>query len=319
MTSATNDVQVTVVVPTFEQPIFLARALTCIRDQSHRWLEVVVVNNGGDPTVVDELVEVVAKSSSPHAQSFRIIHIDTKETPGAAINRALAETTGDFVAILDESATWKPDFVSVASAALLQNSDAVAVTTGYSITYEKKIDDRLWPRRNESPHIDVHEMSLANLLAGNEVPLNAVMYRRSMLNKVGLFNATLDHLYAWDLDIRLASNGDFFVTPEQVSVQHVLEQSPEEQMVTHDSRDRERDHLISQWLSEELPGGANKGEVALHALANRNRNQELESLRAENNQLRKEIANFNAISSRMLRGIMQPSKIIRAARRKLGR
>ena len=61
------DASLTVIVPTFEEPILLARALTSLRDQLHESLHVVVVNNGGDPAVVDQVVGAIASSSSPLA------------------------------------------------------------------------------------------------------------------------------------------------------------------------------------------------------------------------------------------------------------
>jgi hypothetical protein len=74
---------------------------------------------------------------------------------------------------------------------------------------------------------------------------------------------------------------------------------------------------MSAWLNESLPGGANKGQAALDALANRNREQQLQQLRDENVALRKEIANFHGISSRALRVILQPKKLVRAFQRRL--
>lgn len=312
-----SNASLTVIVPTFEEPIRLARALTSLRDQTHEPLHVVVVNNGGDPSVVEQVVGVIASSSSPVASRITIHHRDQHGARGMVIEEALRQIDSPFVAILDESQSWQPSCASVAVKCLTDNSQASAVCVGWSIALEKMIEERVWPRRNDAVSLKEGDLSLASLMSGIEIPEHAVVYRRSALTSVGGVDQSLDHLAMWDVNVRMATHGTIAIVPTSLVTLHVLERSSEDDDANRHAVEAERQRLISSWLAETLPGGANKGQCALDALTNRNRDNELQALREENARLQNEIANFNGLSSRALRAMLQPKKLVRAVQRRV--
>ncbi len=315
--SSFSDASLTVIVPTFEEPILLARALTSLRDQTHEPLHVVVVNNGGDPSVVDQVVGVVTTSSSALASRITIHHRDQHGVRGVVIEEALRRIDSPFIAILDESQSWQPSCASLAVKCLIGNSETEAVCVGWSIAFEKMIEERVWPRRNDAVSLKEGDVSLASLMSGIEIPEHAVVYRRSAVTTIGGMNESLDHLAMWDVNVRIATHGTIAVVPTSLVTLHVLERSSEDEDAHRHAVDAERQQLISSWLAETLPGGANKGQCALDALAHRNRENELQTLREENARLRNEIANFNGLSSRALRAMLQPKKLVRAVQRRV--
>lgn len=314
--STSTDVSLTVIVPTFEEPILLARALTSLRDQSHESLHVVVVNNGGDPTVVDQVVGVVATSSSPLASRITSRHRDTHDVRGMLINDALRQVVTPFVAIMDESQSWQPACASLAVKQLFDNPETPAVCVGWSVTHEKMIEERVWPRRNDAMLFKEGDVSLTSLLSGIEIPEHAMVYRHSSLTSAGGVNTSLEHLVMWDVNVRIATHGNIAVVSTPLATLHVLERDADEEDERRHAIEAERQQLMSSWMTETLPGGANKGQCALDALANRNRDNELQALREENARLRNEIANFNGLSSRALRAMLQPKKLVRAVQRR---
>lgn len=315
--SLSSDVSLTVIVPTFEEPILLARALTSLRDQTHDSLQVLVVNNGGNPEVVDQVVAVVTASSSPLASRVVVHHRSNHDVRGLVLQEAILRANTPFVAILDESQTWLPTCAGVVVKCLEDSADASAVCVGWSITQEKKIEERVWPRRNDAIMLSSGDMSLTALLSGVDIPEHACVYRRSALTTVGGVDQSLEHLAMWDVNVRLATHGPISVVPYALVTLHVLERSSEDEDAHRHAVEAERQLLVSSWMTETLPGGANKGQCALEALANRNRENELQALRDENANLRREIANFNGVSSRALRAMMQPKKLVRAVQRRV--
>jgi hypothetical protein len=310
------DASLTVIVPTFEEPILLARALTSLRDQLHESLHVVVVNNGGDPAVVDQVVGVIASSSSPLASRIIARHRTKHDARGAVIREALQNVSTPFVAVLDESQSWQSSCASVAVKRLINNPETPAVCVGWSIAFEKMIEERVWPRRNDAVTLKAGDVSLSSLLSGVEIPQHAIVYRVSALTAVDGVNPSFEHLAMWDVNVRLATHADVVVEPSPLATLHVLEGTTEEEDERRHAIEAERQQLISSWMKETLPGGANKGQCALDALAHRNRESELQLLRDENAQLRREIANFNGLSSRALRAMLQPTKLVRAVQRR---
>lgn len=314
--SITTDVSLTVIVPTFEEPILLARALTSLRDQSLESLHVVVVNNGGDPAPVEQVVGVITSSSSPLASRITTLHRERRDVRAVVIHDALQKVVSPFVAILDESQSWQPSCAAVAVKCLIDALEVPAVCVGWSIAFEKMIEERVWPRRNDAVSLKDGDVSLMSLLSGNEIPEHVFVYRRSALTAVGGVNQSLDHLAMWDVSIRLAAHGAIAIVPTPLATLHVLERTTEDDDERRHAVESERQTLISSWMTETLPGGANKGQCALDALANRNRDDELQALREENARLRNEIANFNGLSSRALRAMLQPKKLVRAVQRR---
>lgn len=312
-----TDASLTVVVPTFEEPILLARALTSLRDQTHEPLHVVVVNNGGDPAIVDQVVGVITASSSPLASRIAIHHRDQHVLRGAVLHDALRDVSTPFVAIVDESQSWQPSCASIAVKRLMENPDIPAVCVGWSIAFEKMIEERVWPRRNHEVLLAEGDVSLASLLSGIEIPEHAMVYRRGAIRATGDVSQSLEYLAMWDVNVQIATYGKIAISPISLATLHLLERTAEEDDEWRHAIEAERQKLISSWMSETLPGGANKGQCALEALAHRNRESELQALRDENAQLRNEIANFNGLSSRALRAMLQPQKLVRAVQRRV--
>ena len=312
-----TDASVTVIVPTFEEPILLARALTSLRDQTHESLHVLVVNNGGDPSAVNQVVDVIRTSSAALASRISVHHRKSHDTRGALVSDALGHVESEFVAVMDQSQTWMPLCAASALQSLTEHPHAPAVCVGHSVVLEKMIEERVWPRRNTSSLFAEGDMSLTSLLSGYDIPEHAVVYRSGAISEVGGVDTSLEHLAMWDLNVRLATLGTFVALPTSLVTVHVLERTAEQDNEHRHNVEAERHRLMSAWLNESLPGGANKGQAALDALANRNREQQLQQLRDENVALRKEIANFHGISSRALRVILQPKKLVRAFQRRL--
>lgn len=93
-----------VVLPTRDRPDDVVVALRSVLSQTHRRLEVLVVDDAS-VVPVDEVVERVARGDR------RVEVLRLCESRGAAGSRnvALSKATGEFVAFLDDDDVWEPD------------------------------------------------------------------------------------------------------------------------------------------------------------------------------------------------------------------
>lgn len=115
---------VSVIVPAHNVAYCLGRCIESILSQSQPPGEIIVVNDGS----VDATGDV--------ARSFgnRIVYLEQDNRgPSAARNAGLRIAGGEYVAFLDADDYWLPDFVSACTGFLGRHSDAVSVSTAYTI------------------------------------------------------------------------------------------------------------------------------------------------------------------------------------------
>jgi glycosyltransferase involved in cell wall biosynthesis len=183
---------VSVIVPTRDRVAFLARAVAGILCQSHRRIEVLVVDDGSE----DETADYLAAITDPRLHTLR--H-DRPKGVSATRNRGLASATGEWVAFIDDDDLWAPDKLTRQLHAVNQVPGA-----GWSCTSAVLIDTRLrllgWQRAPGTSYLaDV-------VLACNPIPGGAstVMARRRLIVDAGGFDERLSTLADWDLWTRLA-------------------------------------------------------------------------------------------------------------------
>ena len=91
---------VSCVVPTFNAARYLPQALASILDQTHRDLEVVIVDDGSE----DDTLAIAAAAGS----RVRVVR-HNRLGPAATRNRGVQEAQGAFLAFLDPDDFWQPD------------------------------------------------------------------------------------------------------------------------------------------------------------------------------------------------------------------
>ena len=199
---ATSGPQVSVIVRTKDREMFLRRALRDITAQRYRDVQVIVVNDGGQPEPVDSAVALLC----PGAQ---VIHNRTSQGMEYASNQALEIASGEFVAIHDDDDTWDPTFLSVTVAHLGTHSTSAAVAVRTHIVYEHEDAGRLIEDGRTPAWPEIHAISIADLLRSNQAVPISCLYRASVLRELGGFDAGLPVVGDWQMHLRLALNHPF--------------------------------------------------------------------------------------------------------------
>ncbi len=121
-----NDDLISVVVPAHNAERFIAEALASVQAQSHRNLEVVVVDDGSTDRTA-EIVEAIA------SRDGRVRLIGTpRRGVSAARNLAIARARGDLIAPLDADDLWLPQKLARQYAKLGASSSEVGVVYCWS-------------------------------------------------------------------------------------------------------------------------------------------------------------------------------------------
>ncbi|XLS28481.1 glycosyltransferase family 2 protein [Flavobacteriaceae bacterium M23B6Z8] len=113
--------RISVIIPYYNRPEKLLRALKSVYKQTRQPDTVIVVDDASEilPMGLDAFPKV------------RLVHLQQNSGPGAARNKGLEESTGDFVAFLDCDDYWHPDFLDKLEKRLIEAPDLVM---SYAIT-----------------------------------------------------------------------------------------------------------------------------------------------------------------------------------------
>ncbi len=191
---------VSVLIPTFNRPRYLAEALTSVLKQSYTNLQVIVVNDGGEDV----------RDTINSFNDSRLLYINGKKNLGKAfcLNQALSRAEGKYIAYLDDDDLYYPNHIETLVDALENHTDC---QVAYSDLY--KVCCRVMPDGNRQILSKVVEVSRDFdrflMLYFNHVLHVSLMHHRALIEKTGPYNEELNVLIDWDITRRLAFFSDF--------------------------------------------------------------------------------------------------------------
>lgn len=193
---------VSVIIPTHNRAALVGRAVRSALHQSHRDLEVIVVDDGS----TDDTPSVIAGFADTRVRY--IVHTMNKGG-GAARNSGIEAADGEYIAFLDSDDEWLPDKLERQIAAFQQSDAAVAaIYTGFAvIDAAGRVTAVRIPRHRG---VILSELWCANIVR----TVSTVVVRRAALRRVGGFDPTLPACQDWDLWLRLAHVYRFDFLPE---------------------------------------------------------------------------------------------------------
>jgi LmbE family N-acetylglucosaminyl deacetylase len=188
---------VSVVVRTKDRPGLLAEALDSLAAGSYRRVQVVLVNDGGQPPVV--------RDDYPLA----VVQVDLEENRGraAAANAGVEAATGDYVAFLDDDDLAEPEHLETLVGLVTASDVRVAYTDAAAAVYELDSDGGWQEAARRLPYSRDFDPDL--LLVDNYIPFNTLLIERQLLDEVGPFDPEFDFFEDWDLLIRLSRRARF--------------------------------------------------------------------------------------------------------------
>lgn len=309
---------VTIVMRTYERPVFLARALASVCGQSLTNWELVVVNNGGSPEPVDHLVSL-AQLSHPSAD-IRVMHLSERVGMEEASNSALRDTSSEFFVIHDDDDTWKPRFLEVAVRALQGHPSASAVVTGVVRVHETFKNSRVWPVENEMFYLTQERLTFAGMIGNNTFPPIAALFRRSVIDKVGAFDSSLPVLGDWEFNLRALTVGEFVFLPERLANYHT--RTPDSDVaagnsitVGKDLHEEIKKQLQERWDKEPGDGKFSKGELSRQAFAHMEAD-DAARLAAEQQFLQRQ-RSYRSQARRVVGVLRNPKRLLRGIIRRL--
>jgi glycosyltransferase involved in cell wall biosynthesis len=191
---------VSLITCTFNRRAVLGDALACAVRQTHRNLQIIVINDGG-PDVAD----LVAACNDG-----RIVLVQNPHNRGkaACLNQALELARGKYVAYLDDDDLLYPDHVASLAGALEASADCgVAFSDLYRTMSRTGSDGK---RVALGKYLEImRDFDREFLFYFNHVLHVSLMHRRDLIEKTGPYNENVKVLIDWDMTRRLAFFSDF--------------------------------------------------------------------------------------------------------------
>jgi len=191
---------VSVIVPALNSARFIGRTLQSIAAQSHRRIEIIVVDDGS----VDDTPQIV----SSYARSDARIRLFSRNHGGApaARNFAASQARGAFLAPCDSDDLWHPEKIALQLAALSSSPTNVGVAYCWSVG----IDEEDGVIVHDWAH-GTNEGNVLNAMIINSLPGSgsAPLIRRSCFDAAGGYPEDVPNADEWQLYIALAGICEF--------------------------------------------------------------------------------------------------------------
>jgi len=202
---------VSVIVRTHNRPEVLREALLSLANQTYRNIEVVVVEDGAP--AAQALVE------SDFASRLSVRYVATGDRVGrsAAGNLALSMAQGEWFNFLDDDDQLFADHVEVLLAVARREGKKGAYGLSWEVATRTlaKSPYRYEERSYETPLRQ--PFSRLKLWQDNYLPIQAVLFHRSLYERYGGFDTSMDQLEDWNLWTRYTLRDDFLLVEKTTS------------------------------------------------------------------------------------------------------
>jgi glycosyltransferase involved in cell wall biosynthesis len=185
---------VSVIIPAYNRPAFLAEALNSVAAQTFRDFEVIVIDDGSS--------EDLAPTVKPHSAFARLVRQE-HGGPAVARNHGLRLASADIVAFLDSDDLWLPQKLERFGAAMGSKRDT-RIFYGPMLPMEEHgdlVDGRTKPR---------HAGDITQpLFKSCFVDIPTVVCRKDVLTGAGGFDESLSVCEDYDLWLRVSLKDSF--------------------------------------------------------------------------------------------------------------
>lgn len=202
---SSNNVSISVVIPTYDRPVMLEAALKSVLNQTIESFEVVVVDDGS-PRSLERVVE------SFDDDRIRFHRLDANRGANVARRRGIELAEGEYIAFLDDDDRWRPTKLEKQREAL-----ETARSAGVAVTGQRLVDE-------EGDTLDVKTPTFSGdvtryLLKGGYVGgYSTVIVRSDLVEAAGSPDPELPIRQDTDWWLTLSSITEFVAIPEPLVV-----------------------------------------------------------------------------------------------------
>ncbi len=178
-----------VIIPVYNRESLVSRAIESVLQQTRPPLEIIVVDDGST-----DGTSRVLEQYAPHIRILRQSHRGVS----AARNLGIKKAKGDWIALLDSDDTWLPQKLAMAEEFHRQHPEYLIFQT-----------EEIWIRNGRRVNPKKKHRKYGGWIFRQALPLcivspSAVVFHKSLVQKVGLFDESFPVCEDYDLWLRVA-------------------------------------------------------------------------------------------------------------------
>lgn len=209
-----DSTKVTVVIRTKDRELLLERTLKSVLSQTYHNYTAVVVNDGGSRDKVDKLIKKF--------DDKRIKAVHNKQSIGRwpAANQGIKSQPSDYIVLLDDDDTWKPEFLKT-TVDYLHNNQSKGVATS-SLRIKEEVHGSEISKIDEAPYYTYDGLPILayKLFQENLVPTNAFLFSRSAYDELGGYNESMQVSADWEFNRHFIELFDIDTLPDALALIH---------------------------------------------------------------------------------------------------
>jgi glycosyltransferase involved in cell wall biosynthesis len=196
--------RVSVIMLTYNRPLFLNRAIRSVIEQDYQDWELIVVDDGSVRETERLMLEWLSRDSR-----VRYYHRERAGNIANAMNFGIKQARGEYIAVLDDDDYWAPtDKLSRQVRFLDDNTSYVACGGGAIVVDENSREKLRYFKLQED------EALRKWALISNPMHHSTSMFRRPFILQCGLYDESLAGFQDWDVFLKLAKTGRLYNFPE---------------------------------------------------------------------------------------------------------
>ena len=186
-----------VIIPTFNRPDSIIRAIDSVLGQHIEGMEVIVVDDGDSQETFTLLEKYIEKRKILYVKNLTETH-----GPGLARNLGVSHAKGTYITFLDDDDMYIPGRLSN-MLSVIKLHRYIFVSSGRFCEIDNlKIIQKVKYQLQGIINID-------HILYGNDIDVGFMM-KRDDFSKIGGFDTSLKNLEDWDIVLRMLMIGDGF-------------------------------------------------------------------------------------------------------------
>ena len=228
--SFSNQDDISVVIPTFNRPQLVTRAVRSVLKQTLEPVEIIVVIDGPDPNTVEELQKI----ENPRV---KLIELQVKMGPAGARNAGIRAARGTWIALLDDDDEWLSRKLEFQLSAAKRSSALYPVVFCRFMACRSK-GEFIWPSRlpSSSEPISEYLFCRRSLFQGEGLMLPSALFTKKELFFTIPFDEKAPRHEDWDWILKVDSLDTV-----------VFKFIPQAMTVYHEDRGRESESKTNKW------------------------------------------------------------------------
>ena len=206
MSKNENKYKISVVIPTFNRINTLQRALDSVINQTYKPAEIIVVDNGSSDGTLKFLREQYPKIT---------ILTENKIGVSSARNKGIKKSINQWIALLDSDDAWHPRKLEI------QTSMLDSALKEYNLIHT----DEVWFRNNKhinqmKKHKKQGGYIFERCLSLCCISPSSVLFKKNVLDKVGLFDESLPVCEDYDMWLKICSSEEVLFAQDKLTYKY---------------------------------------------------------------------------------------------------